>query len=139
MKLIGFVLLLSCVEYGYCQEIDSIKVIFTDAGNGGEKYKMLYKGNEILNVKSTKSGHGFYIFKIRREVGSNYLPFELFRKSRFGLSYRDCDVDIENNPDMTCLTIGRDNRLKNKYCFTYFWSDSDHCKYRKQNMYINLP
>jgi len=133
LKAILIAILLLCVRTAFCQEIDSIKVIFSDAGNGGERYRVFYKGEKKIDVKSTKRGHGFYSFKIKNDEvlqENNYLPIQVNRKKRFGFCFKESLMDFEYESDMKYLVIGRDYILKNRYAFNYMWTNSIRWEYQ---------
>jgi len=111
-----------------CQEIDSVKVILSDSGNGGEKYRLLYRGEKIFEISSTARSHRYRSFKIKGEDNwdrYSYLPISMEIKGRFGVFYRKTIFNVDYVLGNKYLIIYRDNRFKKRYSFDYYWSNDD--------------
>jgi hypothetical protein len=108
-----------------CQS-DSLKVFFIGAEFPGEKFKVFFNGRQVLSFRSAD----YYKHSFSIPIGSSWkygtkLFFEIKRKCKFCLFYRDTGFNPFYEPNYKYLIINRNPMLKNKYAVSYKWSNEE--------------
>jgi len=115
----------SVFGYSYVRNSDDSLTVFFVGTKKGERYRVYFQNKLVIEFRSSSSyKHSVTVPRLGIwEKGGQVIELVIFRRGRFGFSYRQVTSSYKYQGGKRYLILTREDYMKNFFPFAERWSD----------------